>query len=76
MLFYIRRKNDVRSTPIYLRLTVDGKRSEITTGRRCHQDRWNASSGRLTGNKEEVKSINAYLDHLQAKVYDAHRKVM
>ena len=27
----------------------------------------------MTGTKEEVKSLNAYLDTLQRKVYDAYR---
>jgi len=29
----------------------------------------------ILGNKEEVKSFNAYLDNLQAKVYQAHRQL-
>jgi hypothetical protein len=34
---------------------------------------WNSTAGRFKGTKEEIKSFNAYLDELQAKVYQAHR---
>nr|WP_280740000.1 Arm DNA-binding domain-containing protein [Pedobacter borealis] len=32
--------------PIYLRITVSGNRSEVTTGRSCEPSRWNAGIGR------------------------------
>lgn len=61
------------AAPIYLRITVAGKRSEITTGRECEPKQWNSKTGRLSGTKEDVKSLNAYLDNLQAMVYQAHK---
>ena len=74
MLFYVKRHKNYTpgAAPIYLRITVDGKRSEITTNRECNPGKWNSKSGRLTGTKEEVKSFNAFLDNLQSKVYEAH----
>ena len=59
--------------PIYLRITVDGKRSEITANRECNPEKWNSKSGRLIGTREDIKSVNAFLDNLQTKVYEAHR---
>lgn len=61
------------TAPIYLRITVAGKRSETTTSRECEPGKWNPKAGRMTGTKEDTKSFNAYLDNLQAKVYDAHK---
>nr|WP_288880150.1 Arm DNA-binding domain-containing protein [uncultured Pedobacter sp.] len=61
--------------PIYLRITVDGKRCEVTTGRCCDPVQWNPTSGRCNGKKEETKSLNAYLDDLQNKVFEAHRQL-
>jgi site-specific recombinase XerD len=77
LLFYMKKpKNYVKGTaPIYLRITVQGKRSETTAGCSCESSRWNSQTGRCNGNKEEVKSFNAYLDNLQTKVYQAHRKL-
>ena len=77
LLFYMKKpKNYVNGTaPIYLRITVQGKRLETTAGCSCESSRWNSQTGRCNGNKEEVKSFNAYLDNLQTKVYQAHRKL-
>jgi len=63
------------NAPIYLRITVDGKRCEVTTGRSCDPLQWNTTSGRCNGKKDEVKSLNAYLDDLQNKVFEAHRQL-
>lgn len=59
--------------PVYVRISVNGQRSESTTGMECEPSQWNNAAGRLKGTKEEVKSFNAYFDDLQTKVYNAHR---
>ena len=75
MLFYMKKQKNYKtgSAPIYLRITVDGQRAEITTGRECDPARWNSKAGRANGTKEEVRNFNAFLDNLQSKVYEAHR---
>lgn len=62
--------------PVYMRITVDGIRKEISTGNHRDQDRWNANAGRVNGSKEDAKRLNAYLDTLQTKVYEARRKLV
>jgi len=75
LLFYLKKpKNyDNGPMPIYLRITVNGKRAETTSGRECLPANWNSISGRLRGIKEEAKSFNAYLDNLQSQVYEVHK---
>jgi site-specific recombinase XerD len=75
LLFYLKKPKIQQNAlvPIYLRITVNGKRAETTTGRECLPGNWNSSSGRLRGTKEEAKSFNAYFDNLQAQVYEVHR---
>ncbi|TDH19778.1 site-specific integrase [Segetibacter sp. 3557_3] len=77
LLFYLKKPKNYTAgpVPIYLRITVDGKRAEISAGRECDPLRWNSKASRLIGTKEEVKSLNALLDNLQSKVYDAHRRL-
>ena len=77
LLFYMKKQKNYQTgaAPIYLRITVNGKRSKVTTGRSCDPATWNIISGRCNGKKEEVKSFNAYLDSLQHKVFDAHRQL-
>lgn len=75
LLFYLKKqKNYINgNAPIYMRITVKGKRSEITSGRDCDPTRWNAKAGRAIGTKEDVKLLNTYLDQLQTLVYGAHQ---
>ncbi|KAA0992036.1 site-specific integrase [Dyadobacter aurulentus] len=78
LLFYLKKRSNYLKgkLPIYMRVTVDGKRMEIATKRECEPTKWNSSAGRVSGNKEEVRSINSYLDVLQSKVYELHRKLI
>ncbi|AKD02349.1 recombinase [Pontibacter korlensis] len=78
LLFYLKKPKNYTSgpVPIYIRITVTGKRAELTTGRECQPGRWNVAAGRASGNREEIKSLNMYLDKLQAKVYEAHRQLI
>lgn len=77
LLFYMKKPKNYQKgvVPIYLRITVNGNRAEVTTGRSCEPSQWNTISGRSNGKKEEVKSFNAYLDDLQNKVFEAHRQL-
>ncbi|RWY46049.1 site-specific integrase [Mucilaginibacter gilvus] len=74
LLFYLKKPKNYESgsVPIYMRITVNGRRAETTSGRVCDPSGWNNIAGRLKGTKEEVRSFNAYLDNLQAQVYEAH----
>lgn len=61
---------------LYLRITVDGAVRELSTKRLWEPSRWRSEAGRATGTKEDAKSLNAYLDTLRAKVYDARRMMI
>jgi site-specific recombinase XerD len=54
--------------PIYLRITVAGKRTELATGKECEPEQWSSKTGHMRGTKEETKSFNAYLDKMKADV--------
>jgi len=77
LLFYMKKPKNYQSgtAPIYMRITVNGKRSEVTTGRECDPARWNIHFGRANGTKEDIRTFNAYLDDLQSKVFEAHRQL-
>jgi len=55
-------------TPINLRITIDGKRAEISTHRSIFQNNWDNAIGRPIGNYEEIIILNNYLDSLKSKV--------
>ena len=61
----------IKERYIYFRITVDGISRECSTKRSWDLDRWNQSSGRAIGTKEDARSLNNYLDTLTSKVYQA-----
>jgi site-specific recombinase XerD len=77
LLFSLRKPKNYQSgeMPVYLRITVDGQRTELAVSRKCEPQRWDAISGRATGSKADSKTLNAYLDNIQFKVLELHRKM-
>ena len=75
LLFYIRKQKNYKGgpMPIYMRITVSGKRADISVGRDCDPTKWNNHAGRVIGTKEEIKALNNYLDSLQTKLRNAHQ---
>ncbi|WP_254560979.1 site-specific integrase [Dyadobacter diqingensis] len=78
LLFYLKKQKNYESgdVPVYLRITINSKRAEIATGRQCDPKRWNAKSGRMSGSKEDARSVNAYFANLQQKLFDAHSELV
>lgn len=73
LMFFLKKPQDYVEglVPIYLRITVDGVRKEMSTKRFWEPEKWNAKANRATGTREEVKTLNTYLDVLQNQIYDA-----
>jgi len=53
---------------IYLRITVDGIRKETSTKRTWDISRWDAKTERATGNKEDARTLNHFLDTMEMKI--------
>ena len=76
VLFFLKkgRKRNEKSLPIYVRITINGERVEWTCQRNCDPAKWNQQTGRVIGNKDETKSLNQYLDALQANIFALQRE--
>ncbi|TAJ47749.1 MAG: site-specific integrase [Chitinophagaceae bacterium] len=77
LLFYLKKPKNFKEgqRPVYLRVTVNGISSEISTKRKCDYSDWNSTAGRMDGKTEFAKSLNSYLDVLQRKVYEARKNL-
>lgn len=78
ILFYAKRaKTNVNGlVPIYSRITVNGKRIELTTGRFVELAKWSADAGKMKGTTDEARSINNQLDILKMKIIDAQMELV
>lgn len=78
LLFYLKKsKVDTHGkAPIYLRITVDGRRSEISIKRKADINKWCNKANKVTGKTEEVRELNAYIDILTSKIYHHQRDLI
>lgn len=78
ILFYAKRAKATTAglIPIYLRVTIDGQRIEISTKRYVEAAKWSIQQGRMKGSSGDAHSINTYLDILRGKVYDYQKELV
>ncbi len=77
IIFFIRKEkslDDVKA-PIYLRITINGKRAELSIKRDVEIKNWN-KSGRVMGNSETTRQLNEYLTLWERKAYQAHKQII
>jgi hypothetical protein len=78
LLFYVKssKMSADGTAPIYLRLTVDGQRIEVSSKLHANPSKWNTSAQKLNGTGEYVRSVNEYLKTLEHQVYEVHRQMI
>ena len=78
ILFYIKKsKADAGGNAnIYLRITVDGRRAEMSVRRKVPINRWNSETGILMGQSTESKVINEHLAAIRSKIYKIHNRFL
>ncbi|MDZ7605138.1 MAG: site-specific integrase [Cyclobacteriaceae bacterium] len=55
--------------PIYVRVTVQGKRAELSTGKSILPEQWIVNAGRMKGSSEEARTINHFLDTVSVRLH-------
>jgi site-specific recombinase XerD len=78
ILFYSRialtNKNNL--VPIYLRITIDGRRIEHSINRTVELSKWSNKAGKMKGSHVEARAFNSFLDAIKNKVYAAEREMV
>lgn len=77
LLFYLRKhkKDRVGRSMIYIRITIDGKRAEISTGRKVHANDWDAAYGKVLGFSQDVRLLNSHLSKMRNDLYQHAEKL-
>lgn len=78
LIFFLRtgRKNKENESSIYMRITVNGERSEVSTKRFINSNNWDSKANKAKGYKSEVKHLNQYLETLRATLHDYHSEMI
>jgi len=61
--------------PIYLRITVNGRRSEISIKRFINEENWNLSRGMAKGKSDEVRILNTFLEQIRRNIVDCYQEL-
>ena len=77
IIFFTRKsRSNPKQLSIYVRITVNGKRSEMSLKRRIEQNQWDSSKNRGKGNSETTRILNAYLDGVYNKLLQCHKELI
>ena len=78
VLFFLKTSkiNIKGKAPVYLRVTVNGKRSEVSTQHFIVPSKWNSKKQRLNGTTYEVKCINRNLDLILSKIHESNNNLL
>ncbi|WP_299568337.1 site-specific integrase [uncultured Pedobacter sp.] len=75
--FYLRtyKKNLDGTTPIYARITVNGKRVDMAVKRTIDPANWNPGKGMAKGSREELAKLNNYLEELRSLIVECYQEL-
>lgn len=70
LLFYLKKRNNYQSgnAPVYLRITVQGERSEVGISRNIDPVNWDIRKERARGNKDEAIELNRHVESISTKL--------
>ena len=76
ILFYLKREKIRKdhTAPLYARITVNGKRAEISLKRYLPAEHWDAQKGQPSKRKGKEKELAAYLESVRTKLYRHQRE--
>lgn len=76
IIFFVKKHRSFHGkAPIYARITVDGKRTDLSIKRKVESDRWDEVKGSARGNKPEVKVLNKYLEQVRSHLYECQQQL-
>jgi site-specific recombinase XerD len=77
ILFWINKaKIKNGQAPIWARVTVDGIRVEISIKQSINPENWNPEKGQAKGTKEDVRSLNNYIDQVRSQLFACYQKLL
>ncbi len=77
IIFFTRKsRSNPKQLSIYVRITVAGKRAEISLKRNVHVAQWDSTKTKGKGNTEKIRILNAYLDEVHSKLLRSHKELL
>jgi site-specific recombinase XerD len=61
---------------VYARITVNGRRSEISLKRKVNPLNWDDARGKAKGNTEELRKLNAHVERVRTIIADGYHQLV
>ncbi|MEO2061923.1 MAG: site-specific integrase [Christiangramia sp.] len=76
--FYLRksRSNKSSESDIYLRISVDNKRSAMTINRKVDPRKWHSKSEKMLGKSPEAIELNNYINVIRNRIKNIHQDLI
>lgn len=78
VIFFIKKDktNKEGKAPIYVRITVNGRRADLALKQNISEINWNANRGLAKGNKDEIVNLNNYLEKFRAGIVASYQELV
>lgn len=77
ILIFVRdHKKRPKERTIYARITVNGRRAELSLKRTILVNEWDEKRGRVIGNHYKARLLNSYLDEIYVQLLDVHKQLL
>lgn len=76
--FYLRksRSNKSSESDIYVRISVDNKRSAMTINRKVDPRKWHSKSEKMLGKSPEAIELNNYINVIKNRIKNIHQELI
>ncbi len=61
--------------PLFARITVDGKRAEVSLKKRIDLSKWDSTKGSMKGPGEDAKTINNYISQVRSEIFKHYTRM-
>lgn len=77
ILFFIKKSRLLKdgTAPIYMRITINGQRSETAIKRSVDPSNWDTPRNRAKGKSQDVLDLNDYLNSVRGQLFLHHQKL-
>ncbi|RAW01582.1 site-specific integrase [Pseudochryseolinea flava] len=77
VLFYLRKDvEDAGKSKAYMRVTIDGKRFDVSTNISIDPALWSRASGKMRGTKESARAVNYQLELFRTRVFETQKRII
>jgi len=74
LIFYVKKADQKNDCPIYARITINGKRVDLSTKRKVQKAHWNAAKGLAKGVNKDTQALNDYLEQYRSGIVAAYQE--